>query len=135
MKFRYARYGSILRPVIPIKIVNGASRISCQVLVDSGADLCLFDEELGEAVGLKVRRGKPNEVFGVGGKASIYYIHDVVIEVGGWPFKIKAGFMPSVGGRVAPYSIVGQAGFFEHFKVVFDLAKEEIELKRKEVTK
>ncbi|MBI5400830.1 MAG: hypothetical protein HZB12_01810 [Candidatus Yonathbacteria bacterium] len=73
------------------------------------------------------------EVFGVGGKASIYYWYKVTIEVGGWEYKIDAGFMPSVAGRIMPYGIVGQLGFFEFFKVIFDSDRtaEEIELKSK----
>ena len=69
------------------------------------------------------------EVFGVGGKVSLYYLHLVIIEVGGWEYKIEAGFMPDVAGRVMPYGIVGQKGFFDNFIVKFDLLKEEVELK------
>ena len=77
MKFRYARYGSTLRPVIPVKIKYGGNEIGYEVLVDSGADLCLFDEEIGQALGIDVRKGKAHEVFGVGGKSSLYYIHKI----------------------------------------------------------
>ena len=37
--------------------------------------------------------------------------------------------MSEVAGRVLPYGVVGQRGFFEKFTVKFDLKKEEIELK------
>ena len=117
---------------MPIKVKYGGNEIGYQVLVDSGADLCLFDEEIGQALGMDVRHGKPHEVFGVGGKASLYYLHKVKIEVGGWEFEIDAGFMTSVAGRVMPYGIVGQKGFFDIFVVKFDLLKEEIELRARE---
>ena len=56
MKFRYARYnGKTLRPVIPIKVKNGIKEIGYQVLVDSGADLCLFDAQIGEFLGVDVK--------------------------------------------------------------------------------
>ena len=129
MKFRYARYGSVLRPVMPIKVKHAGNEIGYQVLVDSGADLCLFDEEIGQAIGVDVRHVKPREVFGVGGKASLYYFHKVKIDVGGVEYEIDAGFMTNVAGRVMPYGIVGQKGFFDIFVVKFDLLKEEIELK------
>jgi hypothetical protein len=80
-------------------------------------------------LGINVKSGSPKEVFGVGGKASVFFIHKVEIEVGGWTYKIDAGFMPDVAGRVMPYGIVGQKGFFENFVVKFDLLKEEVELK------
>jgi len=37
--------------------------------------------------------------------------------------------MPDVAGRIMPYGIVGQKGFFENMVVKFDLLKEEIDLK------
>lgn len=136
MKFRYARYsGGVLRPVIPIKLKNGNQEIGYQVLVDSGADLCLFDEEIGNALGIDVKSGEPKEVFGVGGKSSIYYLHQVRIIVGGHPYDITAGFMVNVAGRVMRYGVVGQKGFFDIFVVKFDLLKEEVELKERLLAK
>src|SRR3989344_7560827 len=103
MKFRYAKYGKVLRPVIPIKIKHNKQEIGYHVLVNSGADLCLFDAEIGESIGIDVGKGEAREVFGVGGKVSVYYLHKIEIEVGGWTYKIDAGFMSSVGGRAIPY--------------------------------
>lgn len=129
MKFPYVRYGKTPRPIIPIILKHGANEIGYNVLIDSGADLCLFDAEIGSLLGIEVEKGAAKEVFGVGGKASLYYLHTITILVGGWPFTIEAGFMPSVGGRVIPYGLVGQRGFFEMFTVKFDYSKEEIEMK------
>ncbi len=129
MKFNYKRYGPILRPVIEIKLKSNSKSLRYEVLVDSGADFCIFHSEVGEALGIDIKTGKPREVFGVGGKASLYYLHKLEIEVGGWPFEIEAGFMPDVSGRIMPYGLVGQKGFFDNFIVKFDFSKEEIELK------
>ena len=113
MKFNYKKYdATTLRPVIPIKLKNGAQTISYEVLVDSGADLCIFDAEIGEALGIDVQKGQKKEVFGIGGKASVFFLNKVEIEVGGWSYKIEAGFMPNVAGRVMSYGVVGQKGFF-----------------------
>lgn len=136
MKFGYKKYSnSILRPVIPIKLKNKGLEIGYEVLVDSGADFCIFDAEIGEAVGIDIKKGKMQEVFGVGGKASIYYLHKVSIEVGGWSYDIEAGFMQNVAGNVMHYGLVGQKGFFDIFVVKFDLLKEEVELKRRDFCK
>jgi hypothetical protein len=132
MKYSYKKYGAgTLRPVIPIKLQNGKESIQYEVLVDSGADLCLFSAEVGEAIGIDIGKGKLQEVFGVGGKASIFYLHKVTINVGGWDYKIEAGFMPSVGNKIMKHGLVGQKGFFENFIVKFDLLKEEVELKNR----
>ncbi len=132
MKFSYKKYGKIIRPVIPVEIIHGSESIRYEVLVDSGADLCIFNSEIADAIGLEWQKGEKHEVFGIGGKASVYYLLPIEIKVGGWPYKIKAGFMPDVSGRVMNYGVVGQVGFFENLIVKFDLIKEEIELKRRE---
>jgi len=132
MKFKYKRYGAnTLRPVVPIKVKNKDRALQYEVLVDSGADMCIFDEEVGKVIGIDIRKGKQRQVFGVGGKSSNYFLHKVQMEVGGWSYEIDAGFMPAVAGRVMPYGIVGQNGFFEFFIVKFDLQKEDIELKKR----
>ncbi len=134
MKFKYKQYSkSVFRPVIPIKLKNKNLEIGYEVLVDSGADLCIFDAEIGEAIGIDIKKGKPQEVFGVGGKASIYYLHKITIEVGGWSYKINAGFMPNVAGKIMQYGIVGQKGFFDIFVVKFDLLKKIVELKQRKL--
>ena len=57
MKFDYKRYDTnTLRPVIPVKLKNSETSIGYEVLVDSGADLCIFDAEIGEALGLDIRK-------------------------------------------------------------------------------
>ena len=131
MKFSYKKYNGILRPVIPIKLKNKNKEIGYQVLVDSGADFSLFNAEIGEAIGIDVKSGELKTIFGVGGKTSLYYLHTIIIEVGDKDYEIEAGFMPDVAGRIMPYGLVGQRGFFENFIVRFDLLKEEIDLKNR----
>ncbi|KKU68689.1 MAG: hypothetical protein UX89_C0002G0014 [Parcubacteria group bacterium GW2011_GWA2_47_16] len=75
MKFRYSRYGKTLRPVIPIKLQYSGKEIGYHVLVDSGADMCFFDAEIGKEIGIDILKGKKQEVFGIGGKLqSIIFI-------------------------------------------------------------
>ncbi|MFH1473170.1 MAG: aspartyl protease family protein [bacterium] len=133
MKFRYKKFGNILRPVIPIKVFSKSNPegFGYEVLVDSGADLCIFHAEIGEALGIKIKTGKPQEVFGVGGKVSLYYLHKISISVGGWAYNIDVGFMPNVSGNVMQYGLVGQKGFFDKYIVKFDLVKSEVELKER----
>lgn len=63
MKFKYKKYGpGILRPVIPIEILYKSRSVPYEVLVDSGADFCIFDAEIGELVGIDVASGEPQTV-------------------------------------------------------------------------
>jgi hypothetical protein len=130
VKFRYKKYGPFLRPVIPIKVRHAERSVSYEVLVDSGADLCIFDAEIGALIGIDIEKGEKNRVGGIAGQTAEYYIHPVKIEVGGWPYNIRAGFLPRVAGG-CNYGVVGQRGFFDLFIVRFDLLKEEVELKER----
>ena len=77
--------------------------------------MSLFHSEVAQYLGIDVQKGKKGLVTGVGGKSSEYFLHKVFIEVGGWKHEIEVGFIPDIGGRSAPYGIVGQKGFFEKF--------------------
>lgn len=128
MKFRYKNYGQgTLRPVIPIEVGYNGIAVPYEVLVDSGADFCIFDAQIGEILGVYIEKGEKFNVAGITGKLEPYYVHPVTIKVGGWDYKIKAGFMPNMG-RFS-HGIVGQKGFFDIFIIQFDLLKSEIELK------
>ncbi|MBI5793502.1 hypothetical protein HZA87_00215 [Candidatus Uhrbacteria bacterium] len=95
-----------------------------EVLVDSGADVCMFDAEIGDALGIPFFDGREGEVVGVTGAMKPYYIHPITITVGSRSFEIEAGFLSNVS-RFG-YGVVGQRGFFEQFVVSFDFLKEEI---------
>lgn len=130
MKFWYKRYGSgVPRPIIPIEITYQDRSISYEVLVDSGADLCIFDAQIGELLGISVASGKREWVSGLTGVLEPYYLHPVSITVGAHRFPITAGFLPNIA-RLG-YGVVGQRGFFDAFIVKFDGLKGEIELKER----
>ena len=130
MKFKYKKYGlDTLRPVIPIEISYKNLIVPYEVLVDSGADFCIFDAQIGEILGVEIEKGEKFNVAGITGKLEPYYVHSVNIKVGGWDYKIKVGFMPNMGSF--SYGVVGQKGFFDTFVVKFDLLKAEIELRQR----
>lgn len=127
MKFRYKKYGSgVIRPVIPLKVAYGNKTLVQEVLVDSGADLCLFDAEVGASIGIPIERGELCTFAGVNADPQPAYMHPIKVILGGWEYTIRAGFVP----HFAPiYGIVGQMGFFQLFSVKFTYQKEEIEIK------
>jgi hypothetical protein len=99
MIFKYRAYGDISRPVISLILSNGGSYIQHEALVDSGSDRCYFDSQIGEVLGIT-----------------------------GESYRVEVGFMPNLGGGIVPYGFVGQKGFFEHFKVLFDQKNNIVEL-------
>jgi hypothetical protein len=125
MKFNYKRYApDIVRPVILIELVHDSTEVPYEVLVDSGADECIFDAGIAVILGIDIKRGLKKSVYGITGETRDYYAHPVTIKIGGWKHDIVAGFMEMDHG----YGIVGQKGFFDLFIVKFDLLKEQLEL-------
>jgi len=138
MKFRYCKlllpqrsnyFGtSILKPIIPIKVAIGKKELQYAALIDSGADFCIFDAEIGEYLGLDIRRAPREEFGGIqdrGGAEA--FLHEIILDIGGWDYKTVIGFSYDIAKH--GFGILGQKGFFEHFIVKFDLLKEEIELR------
>lgn len=140
MKFSYLKFPlperseffghSILRPVIPMRIKVGMNEIQYQALVDSGADFCIFDAEVGEMLGLDVRAGSELRFSGVQGYfSSRAYLHPVTLVIGGHPYQATVGFSYDIGRQGS--GIFGQKGFFDQFAVKFEFPKESIELNEK----
>lgn len=140
MKFRYVKvpispptkfFGNyVLKPLIPIKISVGSLSINYAALIDSGADFCIFDADIGENLGLDIKKGEEIPFGGIEkstGKQASAYIHEVILNVGGNEYPTKVGFSYDIakGG----YGILGQKEFFDLFWIKFDLAKQDIEFK------
>lgn len=127
MKFYYKRYGlGIIRPVIPVEIKSGEKKVRYEALIDSGADECIFDAQLAEILGIKLRKGERRIVGGITGVEQPYYLHPVTFSVGDSEIDLKIGFMPNMPDF--GYGVLGQIGFFENFVVRFDYSKLEVEL-------
>lgn len=138
MKFKYRKINlpvksdflgkSIFKPIIPIKIYRSNAFLQYAALLDSGADFCIFDAEIGQYLGLNIKSGTEIQFGGVqnlgGAKA---YVHKVGIEIGGHRFDADVAFSFDIAKH--GYGILGQKGFFDVFQVQFDLKKETVELK------
>ena len=127
MEFKYKKIApGILRPIIQVNLMHSTKSIQYEVLVDSGADICIFDSVIGELLGLNIVTGEEYFVAGVTGVPEKYYVHDITIDIGGYKYDIEAGFMKR---PTDSYGIIGQKGFFEFFTVKFIYSKQKIEIK------
>ena len=117
------------RPVVPIEVKYNDKKIKYYVLIDSGADFCIFHAEIGEELGIKIRKGKRVEFYGIVGDKESAYFHDIVISIGGNDFKCRCGFSYQFDNSRMPYGVLGQKGFFDLFEIKMDYEKNRIELK------
>ena len=131
---------SITRPIIQIGLRYKSNTFSGRysALLDSGADDCVFHAQIGEAIGIDVKSGREKVFGGMGFGQLVGYMHTVEIEVGGHWVQCLVAFSyglvrpsPTNPNKMEglPYGILGQEGFFDKFKIIFDRAGEEIELR------
>lgn len=85
-------------------------------ILDTGADHCIFDAQIGEELGLEIIKGKHIELRGIGGGPVAAFMHMMKITVAASNYTAPIVFaynIPATG-------ILGQTGFFDHFVATFD---------------
>ncbi|HSP62935.1 MAG TPA: retropepsin-like aspartic protease [Pyrinomonadaceae bacterium] len=111
--------------MLQVTLFNGTKRQQIVCLVDSGADECLFHASIARSLGIDVESGRYKEFDGIAGGIEAY-IHPVEIQIQDFAeqVKIEAGFTESEG----VHAILGQAGFFENFRICFARYRRRIEV-------
>jgi hypothetical protein len=114
------------RPLLPVQLTNGIYSVNTVALVDSGADRVAFPLSYARRLGIDVSGLEPSETAGVGNAHILTYhaMVDLTPSFCGQEYQY-----PSLVAFVAgDSSLLGQAGFFDHFQVAFDRAKSELEI-------
>jgi hypothetical protein len=115
----------IKRPMLQVTLFNATKHQQIVCLVDSGADECLFHASIARSLGLDVESGRYKKFDGIAGSIEAY-MHPIQIQIQDFPesVKIEAGFTESDG----VHAILGQAGFFENFRICFERYRWRIEV-------
>jgi len=116
---------TVIKPIIPVEIIFGEKSLRYEALIDSGADFCIFDALIGEWLGIPIKSGAKEKFGGIHGNLASAYFHEVALVIGGWNYRIQAGFSYEI--TKYGYGILGQKGFFNFFVVKFDYKKGIIE--------
>jgi len=116
----------VSRPIIPIILFEPKGSINIYALIDSGADKCLFNSEIGKEIGLEIEKGKKEIFSGIEGGKLTAFLHPVELQIMGMEMRIEieAGFVDSPGVS----AILGQEGFFDAFKIKFERSRNVIEI-------
>ena len=115
------------RPVITIALQYQDSKQKFSVLVDSGADTCLFPRDVAEVLNIDIKSGPRAFFTGIGGGQIPFYFHEVDIFIGEYQAKAKVGFSTSTIGTTG---LLGQQGFFDNFLISFDYKNKFLEIKK-----
>lgn len=113
------------RPLLQVTLFNGTKHKQVVCLVDSGADECLFHASIGRRLGIDIESGRYKRFDGIAGSLEAY-IHVIEIQIQDLPERVQiaAGFTESDGVD----AILGQAGFFDNFRICFDRRRGRIEI-------
>jgi len=124
--FSHRQY--ILRPIIPVSLSSQSSAVRYEALIDSGSDFNIFPIEIAQKLNINLKKCKTIYFSGVENSSVKGNISSIFISINHDKLKTNVVFadLPSTTG------ILGQNGFFDIFKVNFDLSKEEIEINAKE---
>ena len=135
MKFSYTSYFPALpqlkhnkRPELPIEVFFGERKIKITPVIDTGADYSLFNIEYAKDLVIDLNNALKLPVMGIGGMANeSFLVPEIEIQIIGIDKKVKipAAFIDSKSVD----ALLGQLGFFDYFKVVFEKYNNTFEVK------
>lgn len=135
MKFKYRKINLtspfskqlISRPIVPISLEYEDVKVRYEALIDSGADFTILPIGLMSVLNIDIKSCKEVNFSGVGGEIINGFITKVALGIGKHNYLTNVVFA-EISGAIG---ILGQLGFFDFFKVAFDLKKKEIEITSK----
>ena len=135
MRFRYTDIQNhqdpqrpFQRPYLIVRLINGERHKDVISLVDSGADVCLFHSDIGRMLGIEIEAAPELAFQGVSGAKEVAYLHRVDLVVRGLSsIALDVAFTNSMA---AGTGLLGQRGFFEEFRINFQLSRKFFELMR-----
>ncbi len=113
-------------PLVPITAFGAAGEMDVLALIDSGAEHSVFGLDLAERLGVPLDDAQSVVIVGVGGQESAAFLTDISLKLGSYHWIGPAVFSAAVSQR----AILGQAGFFKYFTVVFRRKKLQLEIRR-----
>jgi hypothetical protein len=110
-------------PYIPVTLHGSAGSLVLDALVDSGSEQNVFSMEVAKELGVPIATERVVHLQGIGGAAT-GRLTVVEIQLGRYRWTAPAIFTDAIGNR----GVLGQAGFFAFFTVIFRHARHEVEV-------
>jgi len=126
IKFKYATRRDKEFPIIPITLIKENVAIDIDGLIDSGANISVFREEIAECLEVVIEDGEEILLQGLGGRI-VGYIHELRVRVDDEEFPCKVVFSKEL---TVGLNILGREGFFEYFQVTFNEVAKEVILEK-----
>lgn len=103
-------------PVVDLFVSKKNRTARIFALVDSGATISIFGEDVAEQLRVTVEKGKEIYLGGVGGRIK-GYVHKLEVETAGKKF-----FCPIAFSReyTVSFNLLGREAFFKQFRIIFE---------------
>lgn len=115
-------------PVVRLGIQNGKKQVRSFALLDSGADTNFAHTALADALGIDWRSAPESSFAGIGAAGNVGHVVDVTLFLVDDPYSWPARIIFSPAMATFPFSLLGHAGFFEHFEVRFKTGNREFRI-------
>lgn len=128
-KFPYVKAGIWYRPIIPITIRYLKREITYLALLDSGADFNIFHGDIAKLLGIDLSKQKNSMSFGGirEGASGKGYFMPIELGINNKFFTTTTVFSNDISSN--GYGILGEQGFFNNFKILFNYSAKNIEIK------
>jgi Aspartyl protease len=129
--FRYVKIktpdGELIRlPAIPIRLTCNKQHQDVYALIDSGAELCVFNTSMAKTLKIVVAKGDALSLSGLVGGSVPSYVHQLNLSMQGLPSVDLLVAFTETDDPGMP--ILGQRGFFDNFQIRFQRYKDLIEI-------
>ena len=115
-EFGYEPIGEKLYPIIPLLVGFGNDWVPINALVDSGANLCIFNADVGRALGIEIEKGEKLILSGIAGKITSF-VHKIKLNIEGEEMEVEAAFTDELAVSI---NLLGRKDLFERFSITFD---------------
>lgn len=125
MKFAYQKsFEGLFYPIIELRVGYKEDYLKIFAIIDSGATISIFKQEIADILGIKIENGKEVMMRGVAGRI-MGYIHNVKVKIAEKDFVISVVFSKEY---LVSFNLLGRDAFFEQFKITFDEKNKLVEL-------
>lgn len=122
--YKYYFNGRAYFPAIPMYVWIGKKRIRLLTLIDSGANISIFNNEAAVSVGIQIEDGEQVSLSGVGGRI-VGYIHQLHLEVADKKFLCPVVFSREYH---VSFNLLGREAFFTQFTITFEEKHQRLKL-------
>jgi len=131
IKTKDKNYPYSILPLINVKVSLQSKSAITRALIDSGADINLINAQFGKLLGIDYKTGPKTSLKGIVNQSIDVYMHNIDLEIPRlttYKTTMPFGFIDSSTVGI----LLGQQGFFDHFKITFEKFNNSFYIEEKE---